>query len=117
MNDETTSRMRVVVAARGFEAKRCAITPIKLGDVVFCADFDQEQRTACWVNGMTVAELFESLPTRQGLIFSSRARMIDQDDEERSHRTFYLRHRGERYRQPGEDLDLLYVEDREHPLP
>ena len=68
------------------------ITPIRLGDTVYCADYDSEQREHCWINGLTVNG-FEDDDDRA---------VCESGPPGHSHRVFLLRHEGERNRTPSE---------------
>ena len=64
------------------------ITPIKIGDQVWCADYDEDWRVDCWVNGRKVMALTDN---------GDRA-VCAGGPEGFSHRVFGLRHDGERVR-------------------
>ena len=78
------------------------ITPIEVGDTVYCADFDEEHTETCWVNGEIVTEIYELFPGREHSIFSLRARFASSPIEGASHSIFFLRHENERVRVPDD---------------
>lgn len=68
------------------------ITPISIGDVVYCADYDDDWREDCWINGLVVTALVDD---------GDRAEAHG-GPEGYSHRIFGLRHAGERNRDISE---------------
>jgi hypothetical protein len=81
-------------------------TDIKIGDTVFCADYDEFSRSNCYVNGKIVLSLTKDSIGRDRAITDS-AR--DDGVRSRSHVCFLLRHADERNREP-EEMDPIFEE-------
>jgi hypothetical protein len=83
------------------------ITPIEVGDIVYCADFDEDHTETCWVNGLIITEIYELFPGRAHSIFSLRARFAPPAIEGSSHSVFFLRHECERCRVPDDVFEAM----------
>ena len=75
------------------------ITPIRIGDTVFCADYDEIERSECFINGRIVTNIIRDAINRE--------RVLVNDGTSRSHTSFYLRHANERNRGP-EEIDPIF---------
>ena len=85
------------------------ITPIKVGDTVYCGDFDTEHTKDCWVNGLEVAEIYDIFPGRKHSVSSLRARFVSTPlkIDGASHSVFFLRHENERNRTPDDVFQAM----------